>query len=358
MSWRARAALLRLVRGEALERPRSPEAARELVDEARRQGMVAALRAAAARAPDAWPDALREELAQQHHRQLVRGIQQLQVAAAAQRCLAQEGVRSLPLKGAALAEDLYESIADRPMADVDLLLLDDFGTGLACLRDAGFEVEDAADHAVCLWHRPSGVRLEAHRGLASCPGLFPVDAEGWWARRRGGPDPVPWRPSWEDLLVQLALHAAFQHGLVLSLVQYQDLRLVLEKAPLDLDALAARTRECAAEAALASALLATEAVTGVPLGDGWRGLTAALPHGLRGWLGRRRSDPAALLAPAAPRLLRLRWELTRGRRLAFVREAFRGAPTPAGDRRVGTLRRGARLVRTWAAVARSGSRHA
>jgi hypothetical protein len=326
--------------------------------------MVAALRAAVARAPQDWPSAWGQELAQQHHRQLVRGIQQLQVAAEAQRCLAQEGVRSLPLKGAALAEDLYESIADRPMADVDLLLLDDFAAGLRCLLDGGFAVEDAADHAVCLWHRASGVRLEAHRGLASCPRLHPVDSEGWWARRRGGPDAAGSRPSWEDLLVQLALHAAFQHGLVLSLAQYQDLRLVLDKAPLDHHALAERVRECAAEAALASTLVATAAVTGAPVnddddgGDRWRAFTAALPRGVERWLARHRADPVALLAPAAPPLLRMRWELTRGRRRAFVREAFRGGPAPAGEAPRSALRRGARLVRTWATVALSGSRHA
>ncbi|HEX6736828.1 MAG TPA: nucleotidyltransferase family protein, partial [Vicinamibacteria bacterium] len=223
MSRSARTALLPLVRGEPLEPPRSPQAARELVAEARRQGLVANLRAAAERAPEAWPEALRQELAQQHQHQLVRGLRQLQVAGEAQRLLARAGVRSLPLKGAALAEDLYESVADRPMADVDLLLLDGFPVGLEALLGAGFSVEDAGDHAVCLQHEPSGVRLEAHLGLASCPRLHPVDAEGWWARRRAAPDGQGARPSWEDLLAQMALHAAFQHGLVLSLVQYQDL---------------------------------------------------------------------------------------------------------------------------------------
>jgi hypothetical protein len=354
----ARAALLPLLRGQDPEPPRTPEAAREMVAEARRQGMVAPLRAAASRAPEAWPEEQRQELTQQHHRQLVRGVEQLQVAAEARQRLAGHGVRSLPLKGAALAEDLYESVADRPMADVDLLLLDDFRAGLACLLGAGFAVEDAADHAVCLWHRPTGVRLEAHRGLASCPGLHPVDPEGWWARRRGGEDAAGGRPSWEDLLVQLALHAAFQHGLVLSLVQYQDLRRVLEGAPLDLAALAARARESAAEAALASTLLATAAVGGLALGERWTPFVTAAPGGPRGWLGRRGDHPLALLAPAAPSLLRARWELTRGRRAAFLRESLRGAPPLAGEPARGPLRRGARLVRTWASVARSGSRHA
>jgi hypothetical protein len=59
VSGTARVALLPLVRGLALAPPLSPGAAREMVDEARRQGMVAGLRAAAAAEPGAWPEALR-----------------------------------------------------------------------------------------------------------------------------------------------------------------------------------------------------------------------------------------------------------------------------------------------------------
>jgi hypothetical protein len=343
----ARAALLPLLRGGA---PPPSAVGAELVAEARRQGMVGALRAAAARAPEYWPAPLRETLAQHHHGQLVRGIQQLQVAAEAQQRLAKEGLRSLLLKGAALAEDLYESVADRPMADVDLLVLDDFGAALVCLLGAGFAVEDAADHAVCLWHGPSGVRLEAHRGLASCPRLHAFDAEGWWSRRRGGVGQQ--RPAWEDLVVQLALHAAFQHGLVLSLVQYQDLRLVLETAPLDGGLLAARARECGAEKALACTLLAAEAVAGARRGPLAGALIDALPGRFRRWLERRLLDPLAFLSPAPPPLLRMRWELSRGRRWAFLRETFRGAPSPSGEAPPGAVRRGARLVRTWASIGR------
>ena len=351
----ARAALLPLLRGGA---PPPSAIGEELVAEARRQGMVGALRAAADRAPEGWPAPLRETLAQHHRGQLVRGLQQLQVAAEAQRLLAQEGVRSLPLKGAALAEDLYESVADRPMADVDLLVLDDFASALVCLLAAGFAVEEAADHAVCLWHRASGVHLEAHRGLASCPRLHPVDAEGWWSRRRGSSHPGPQRPSWEDLAVQLALHAAFQHGLVLSLVQYQDLRLLLEKAPLDEGVLAARAHECGAAAALACTVLAAEAVAGAPRGRAASALIERLPRRFRRWLERRLQDPLAFVSPAPAPLVRMRWELSRGRRAALLRETFRGAPSPSGEAPPGAVRRGARLARTWAASfhSRTGAR--
>jgi radical SAM protein with 4Fe4S-binding SPASM domain len=93
----ARAALLPLVRGGA---PPPPPLSTELVAEARRQGVLSTLRAAVARAPEAWPAAAREELAQHHRGQLVRGIQQLQVAAEAQRRL--DGIRRLVERGVPL----------------------------------------------------------------------------------------------------------------------------------------------------------------------------------------------------------------------------------------------------------------
>ena len=65
------------------------------------------------------------------------------------------------------------------------------------------------------------------------PGLFPLDPEGLWARSRAGRGQLRRLPSAEDLLLQLALHAAFQHGLVLSLVQWLDFRRVLEREAID-----------------------------------------------------------------------------------------------------------------------------
>ena len=79
--------------------------------------------------------------------------------------------------------------------------------------------------------------LELHRSVVSAPGLYPLDREGLWARRREGRGQLRVLPSAEDLLLQLALHAAFQHGLVLSLAQWLDFRLVLEREPIDVERL-------------------------------------------------------------------------------------------------------------------------
>src|SRR5207342_3313102 len=99
--------------------------------------------------------------------------------------------------------------------------------------DAGFAEVARGDHAWA-FRDPSGHGIvELHRSVTSAPGLFPLDAFGLWQRRRAGRGQLRAWPSAEDLLLQLALHAAFQHGLVLSLVQWLDFRLLLEREPLD-----------------------------------------------------------------------------------------------------------------------------
>jgi putative nucleotidyltransferase-like protein len=347
MSAPARAALRRLVKDGRRPRPAHAGEAAELVAEARRQGMVGPLRLAADAEPAAWPADVRGNLADLHRAQLVRGVQQLDEAARAQQSLGRRGIRVLPLKGAALADELYAGAADRPMADVDLLVLDDFAAALAALGSEGYEVEETADHAVALRHLATGLRLEAHRSLASCPPLHPFDADAWWRRSRPGPEPLARRPSWEDLLVQLALHAAFQHGLVLSLAQYLDFRRILEAVPLDAGRLAQSASDSRAGLALGSALLAAEAVVGAPLAAPDRRLVDALPRAFRAWLEDRFREPLSFLTPAEPRLLRVRWALARGRRLRFVQASLgidRAAPVGPGQ----VLRRGLRLARTWA----------
>src|SRR4029077_6914730 len=126
----------------------------------------------------------------------------------------------LPLKGAALAESLYASVAERPMADVDALALDGWAASARALEDARFTGAERADHAWSFVDPVTRGLLELHRGVTSCPEVFPLDADGVWARSQAAPGQVARVPSAEDLLVHLAEHALFQHGGVLSLVQW------------------------------------------------------------------------------------------------------------------------------------------
>lgn len=258
-------------------------------------------------------DHLREAM----RRSLVRGVRLLDLAGRAQRILGDRGVRSLPLKGAALAEPLYDSVGFRPMLDADLLALDAWPDAVEALLEEGYRAAVRADHAFVFVCPTTGAILELHRSVTSCPGLFPTNANDLWSRSLPAEGPVSRHPSAEDLLVQLSLHASFQHGLVLSLVQWLDFRRLLERRPVDIERVIAITAAARAESAVGAALRVAHAVVGASVpGDLTRALP--LPPRLGAWLAPRLGAPLCFVAPAAPALARLRWELAEGRRLRLL----------------------------------------
>jgi hypothetical protein len=281
----------------------------------------------------------------------VRTLGQIAVAGRVLGLLEARGIRALPLKGAVLAETVYDVESDRPMSDVDVLALESWPEAVAVLQDAGFTEFARGDHAWAFTDPVSGTLVELHRSVSSCPGLFPLDADAVWARRRPGRGQLPRLSAPEDLLVQLALHAAFQHGLVLSLVQWLDFRRVLEREEVATERLLDTATDSRAAAPLAAALLAAEAVVAAPLPPALRdALRGRLPRGLRRWLAPRLENPLAFVAPTLPALARVRWELMAGRRAELV---WRTLVVPAGPedgdtppaRAGGALGRAARLAR-------------
>jgi hypothetical protein len=285
---------------------------------------------------DGLPEDTREEWRSAARLLLVRGVRQLDLARRVSDRLAARSLRTLPLKGAALAERLYASVAERPMADVDLLVLDRPQDALERLTREGFQVVDRAEHAIALREPGSGGIVELHRDLTSCGALFHLDREGLWARRVKREGTLAHSPSAADLLVSLALHAAFQHGLVLSLVQFLDLRRLLgierpaEEAVLEA-AVSAR-----AEDALLVALAAARAVVGAEP-------PPALLHALEAGASpaaRRLSraieggDPLRFVLPSRPRLAATRLALATGRRLELLRLTLWPRPWP-GEGRLG-----------------------
>ncbi len=265
---RARAAVRGwLLSGRPPEVPGLP--APDLVAAAAEQGLSGLLAASAVRAGLPLPDDLAEALRRARLGALASAERHLDVARQARELLAGEGLRSLPLKGAALAGWLYDEPGERPMGDVDLLALDDWDRSRQALERAGFVEQERADHARSYLAPDSGVMLELHHSVTSCPGLFPCDREGLWARHVEGPGGP--RASAEDALVQLALHAAFQHGLAVRLIQYVDLRRLLERAapdPAQVLELARGSHACGAVAlALEAAALLAGAVIPAELGE-------------------------------------------------------------------------------------------
>ncbi len=339
-----------LVTGE-LPPPPDEALASVLTEVAREQGLAGLLHQAIGEERVRWPDAARMALRRAEQEDFTFGVRQLDTASRVQGLLGARGVRCLPLKGAALAERLYDSVAHRPMADIDLLVLDEWPRAVTLLEEAGFAEQGQADHARAFLDPASGTVVELHRGVTSCARLFPLDLAATWGRSRRGAGLMKRVPSSEDLLVHLALHAAFQHGLTLRLVQFLDFRRLLEREPPDPVVLAQVATSARAQGAVALTLEAARAVVGAPLTPDLEELvTAWLPSGMRRYVALKlRADPTAFFAPAEPALAWLRWQLAGGRRIALVREtlspslsSFRG---PTG---IGAAVRGLRLARRWA----------
>jgi hypothetical protein len=303
----------------------------ELAQAARDQGVAGLLLDAIERDRPSWAAPLTPSLAERRRADLVRTLAQIGLAARTLGLLEARGVRGLPLKGAALAETVYDVESDRPMSDVDVLALERWPEAKAALREAGFVEVARGDHAWA-FRDPGGTGIvELHRSVVSAPGLFPLDVEALWARSRRGRGQLPRLPSAEDLLVHLALHAAFQHGLTLSLVQWLDFRRVLEREPIDLGRVRAIAASARAEVPLGAALLAAEAVVKAKVPSPLR---PRLPAALLRWLEPRLAEPLAFVAPSEPRLARLRWELLPGRRVELLWRTLVLPETPEGDERL------------------------
>ncbi|MFZ1059474.1 MAG: nucleotidyltransferase family protein [Candidatus Rokuibacteriota bacterium] len=321
-----------------------------LAEVAREQGLAGLLHQAIGEQRARWPDAARMALRRAEQEDFAFGVRQLDTASRVQDLLGARGVRCLPLKGAALAERLYDSVAHRPMADVDLLVLDEWSRAVTLLEEAGFTEQGQADHARAFLDPASGTVVELHRGVTSCARLFPLDLDATWRRSRRGAGLMKQVPSSEDLLVHLSLHAAFQHGLVLRVVQFLDFRRLLEREPPDPVLLAQVATSARAQGAVALALEAARAIVAAPVSRGLQELiTAWLPISLRRYLASKlRADPSALLRPAEPALAWVRWQLAEGRRIALVRETIRPSlssfSSPTGH---GVAVRALGLARRW-----------
>jgi hypothetical protein len=326
VEWQDPVAALRLwIVDGVLSAPDSPDT-EALLAAASSQGLEGLL-ASALRETASRPTALVTRAVSLERTTLVRVVRHLDLAARIHTLLLEHGQRTLPLKGAAVAERLYASPAHRPMSDVDLLVLDDWVACARLLEARGFVRLEAGDHAVPFRDPESGLVVELHVAPVSCPGFFPLDAEGLWSRNRPGPGQIPRLPGAEDLLVHLALHATFQHGLGLTLVQYLDLRRLLEREDLDVERLRQIAAAARASTAVAVALRAAEIVIGARVPAALAAvLDGHIPPGLARWLAARSAHPLALLSPSPPPVARMRWLIAEGRRLELLRRTLLAHP--------------------------------
>jgi hypothetical protein len=153
------------------------------------------------------------------------------------------GIPVLVLKGAHLAELIYEEVALRPMADVDLLVRPaQLAQAAELIGALGFRPEGAAagagarqqaavdtsQHATPLVH-PAGLRVEVHYAIEARAVMPAIDLEGLWRRAQpaliGGAEALVLAP--EDLLLHLCTHAAIHHGFDVNLLHLCDLPVVV-----------------------------------------------------------------------------------------------------------------------------------
>jgi hypothetical protein len=190
--------------------------------------------------------------------------------------------------------------------------------------------------------------VELHRSLTACPGLFPVAPSGLWERATPGGHGTGRALSSADLLVSLALHASFHSGFGLRLVQFLDLKRVLEREAPEREAVLRSAAEARAEAPLLAALRAAEAVVGArPAPDLLAPLESRVDAFARRYArGLAEGDPLRLVSPARPSLAHARLALAGGRRGELLRQTLapRGFGAPAAQAPGSALWSGAQRV--------------
>jgi hypothetical protein len=128
-----------------------------------------------------------------------------------------------PLRGPALAEQLYGDVTTRPMGDLDLLVRrEDLPRTASILRDLGFEPLDrrpgfaeAFSYTLTfLKDRHGWVIVEPHWTIVYPPFVGRLDMTGVWERctRERVLDVETWMLGRADLLLHLALHLAHPDG--------------------------------------------------------------------------------------------------------------------------------------------------
>lgn len=178
-----------------------------------------------------------------------------------------QGIPVIVLKGAYLAQHVYQDIALRTMADLDILVpalhIDQVQTILARLGYQLDERKDLSGNSYHLAYRSSEnpiLAVEVHWDLEPAHSPFRVDVEDLWQRARpvnvAGVDVLALSP--EDLLLHLCLHTAHRHLFGhYSLRALCDIRAVLRHSGhrLDWDLLCLRSRQWGCDHSLYLTLL-------------------------------------------------------------------------------------------------------
>lgn len=284
--------------------------------------------------------------------------------------LAAAGVPALLLKGAALVETAYADPAWREMLDLDVLVPDEsLRTANAALAALGYRTLEATetpepalghtrlaphhDAALVGAERLLAVELHRHVAIAGEGRGFAIDDV--WARARTAPGATHLLPAAEDLLLHVCLHftrnrLGGSHRRRHSggaLAQICDVARIVEREPLDWDALARAARAYSLDARVFLALFVA-CELGVPVP---RDALAALePAGFDRRLGRRLVALRVLRNGDQLPVRTVRWMLAPGREV--LSRGWNADPTATRSLARAYLRR----ARAQAPLARSALR--
>ena len=143
--------------------------------------------------------------------------------------------RNIPvivLKGAYLAEAVYDNIALRTMTDIDLLVKE---ADLQRAVEILYELEYAPDTTWATtahlppFVKPGKTRIELHWALEDPASPFTIDTDGLWERARKAviANVTVYNLSQEDLLLHSCLHLAFRHYFTIGLKAFCDIGEIL-----------------------------------------------------------------------------------------------------------------------------------
>lgn len=183
------------------------------------------------------PNGITGKLRQAHLDNSARNLRLYSHLGKVLRILRQESIPVIALKGAYLAEFVYDHHALRYMNDLDLLVhennlmkVDDLLLEMGCTPTDYHRTVDGNCEFVYIMPKRD-VCLEIHWRILPPQFPFPIDTDGQWRRSRpvtiAGVEAAVFCP--EDLLLHLCLHAACTHGFEPGLRLFTDIIEILRQ---------------------------------------------------------------------------------------------------------------------------------
>lgn len=145
----------------------------------------------------------------------------------------QAGIPTIVLKGAFLAEHIYENIGMRPMSDIDIMVREeDLQRAADCMISIGFssklyqrETAPTDSHELPEFFKPNGPVIDIHWSIASPNAPFKIERDEIWKRapavKFSNLEAMVLSP--EDLILHLSMHVAYQHAFAMGLRPFCDI---------------------------------------------------------------------------------------------------------------------------------------